>query len=53
MKCRREGTAIFEELDYLYGKLQSIRPLSPESVRQLSEDFMMDYTSSEWAFTVV
>jgi Fic family protein len=35
---------MFEELDYLYGKLQSIRPLSPESVRRLSEDFMIDYT---------
>jgi Fic family protein len=31
-------------LDYLYGKLQSVRPLSPESVRRLSEDFMIDYT---------
>jgi len=35
---------MFEELDYLYGKLQGIRPLSPESVRRLSEDFMIDYT---------
>jgi len=35
---------MFEELDYLYGKLQSVRPLSPESVRRLSEDFMIDYT---------
>jgi len=35
---------MFEELDYLYGKLKSIRPLSPESVRRLSEDFMIDYT---------
>jgi Fic family protein len=40
----KEGFAMFEELDYLYGKLQSIRPLSPESVRRLSEDFMIDYT---------
>jgi Fic family protein len=35
---------MFEELDTLYGKLQNIRPLSPESVRRLSEDFMIDYT---------
>ena len=35
---------MFEELDYLYGKLHGIRPLSPESVRRLSEDFMIDYT---------
>ena len=35
---------MFEELDYLYGKLQGVRPLSPESVRRLSEDFMIDYT---------
>jgi Fic family protein len=32
------------ELDHLFGKLQSLRPLSPESVRRLSEDFMIDYT---------
>ena len=35
---------MFEKLDTLYGKLQSVRPLSPESVRRLSEDFMIDYT---------
>ncbi|MDR1754914.1 MAG: cell filamentation protein Fic, partial [Eubacterium sp.] len=35
---------MLEELDTLYGRLQSIRPLSPESVRRLSEDFMIDYT---------
>jgi len=35
---------MFEGLNYLYGKLQGIRPLSPESVRRLSEDFMIDYT---------
>ena len=35
---------MFEKLDYLYGKLQSVRPLSPESVRRLSEDFMIEYT---------
>lgn len=33
-----------QELDYLYGKLQSVRPLSPESVKRLSEDFIIDYT---------
>ncbi|MDR0310147.1 MAG: Fic family protein [Acidobacteriota bacterium] len=35
---------MFEELDTLYSKLKSIRPLSPESVRRLSDDFMIDYT---------
>ena len=35
---------MFEKLDYLYGKLQSVRPLSPESARRLSEDFMIDCT---------
>jgi len=35
---------MFKELDTLYDKLKSIRPLSPESVRRLSEDFMIDYT---------
>jgi Fic family protein len=35
---------MFKELDNLLGKLQSLRPLSPESVRRLSEDFMIDYT---------
>jgi Fic family protein len=35
---------MFEELEYLYNKLKSVRPLSPESVRRLSEDFMIDYT---------
>ena len=35
---------MFEELDALRSKLQSVRPLSPESVRRLSEDFMIDYT---------
>jgi Fic family protein len=35
---------MFKEIDSLYGKLKSIRPLSPESVRRLSEDFMIDYT---------
>jgi Fic family protein len=35
---------MFNELDVLYGKLKGVRPLSPESVRRLSEDFMIDYT---------
>ena len=35
---------MFVEIDYLYDKLKSIRPLSTESVRRLSEDFMIDYT---------
>ncbi|MCL2225679.1 MAG: Fic family protein [Defluviitaleaceae bacterium] len=35
---------MFAEIDKLHGKLKSIRPLSPESVRRLSEDFMIDYT---------
>ncbi len=35
---------MFEELDALRRKLQSVRPLSPESVKRLSEDFMIDYT---------
>ena len=35
---------MFEELDTLFGKLKSVRPLSPDSVRRLSEDFVIDYT---------
>ena len=35
---------MFKEIDSLYGKLKSVRPLSPESVRRLSEDFMIEYT---------
>jgi Fic family protein len=35
---------MLEELNTLFGKLKSIRPLSSESVRRLSEDFMIDYT---------
>ena len=35
---------MLKEIDSLYSKLKSIRPLSPESVRRLSEDFMIDYT---------
>ena len=35
---------MFEELNHLYDKLKNARPLSPESVRRLSEDFLIDYT---------
>ena len=35
---------MFKEIDSLYSKLKSIRPLPSESVRRLSEDFMIDYT---------
>jgi Fic family protein len=35
---------MFKEIDCLYGKLKNVRPLSPESVKRLSEDFMIDYT---------
>lgn len=35
---------MFVELDALYAKLKTMRPLSPESIRRLSEDFMIDYT---------
>ncbi len=35
---------MFEELDALRRELQSVRPLSPESLRRLSEEFMIDYT---------
>ena len=35
---------MFVEIDRLHEKLKSLRPLSPESVRRLSEDFMIDYT---------
>ena len=35
---------MFKDLDTLYGKLKNARPLSPESIRRLSEDFMIDYT---------
>lgn len=34
----------FVEIDYLHGKLKGLRPLSPGSVKRLSEDFMIDYT---------
>ena len=35
---------MLEELDDLYDKLKNARPLSPGSIRRLSEDFMIDYT---------
>ena len=35
---------MFTEIDLLHEKLKTVRPLSPESVRRLSEDFMIDYT---------
>ena len=35
---------MLNEIDSLYGKLKSVRPLSPESVRRLSEDFMIECT---------
>jgi len=35
---------MFTEINDLYSQLKKLRPLSPESVRRLSEDFMIDYT---------
>jgi len=35
---------MYKEIDSLYNKLKSLRPLSPESVRRLSEDFMIAMT---------
>ena len=35
---------MFVKIDYLHDKLKTFRPLSPESVRRLAEDFMIDYT---------
>ena len=35
---------MLREIDSLFHKLNSIRPLSPESIRRISEDFMIDYT---------
>ena len=35
---------MFEELNDLIDKLKSFRPLSPGSIRRLSEDFLIDYT---------
>ena len=34
----------FVEIDCLHSTLKGLRPLSPGSVRRLSEDFMIDYT---------
>jgi len=34
----------FSEIDRLHNKLKNLRPLSPCSVKRLSEDFMIDYT---------
>jgi Fic family protein len=35
---------LFAEIDCLHDKLQGFRPLSPGSLKRLSEDFMIDYT---------
>jgi len=35
---------MFTEIDHLHTKLKNIRPLSPASIKRLSEDFMIDYT---------
>jgi len=35
---------VFVEINHLHDKLKTLRPLSPESIRRLSEDFMVDYT---------
>jgi Fic family protein len=43
-KTAKGEATMFEEINKLYDRLKSIRPLSPESVRRLSEDFMIDYT---------
>jgi Fic family protein len=40
----KEHIAVFVEIDDLHDKLKAIRPLSPGSVKRLSEDFMIDYT---------
>ncbi|MCL2604112.1 MAG: Fic family protein [Defluviitaleaceae bacterium] len=32
------------EINHLHDRLKGLRPLSPEGVRRLSEDFMIDYT---------
>jgi Fic family protein len=34
----------FMEIDCLHDKLKNLRPLSPESAKRLTEDFMIDYT---------
>jgi len=35
---------MFQEIDSLYAKLKSLRPLSAASLKRLSEDFMIEYT---------
>ncbi|MCL2046422.1 MAG: Fic family protein [Oscillospiraceae bacterium] len=35
---------MFDKIDELYARLQSMRPLSPASVKRLSDDFCIDYT---------
>ena len=35
---------MYSEIDILLAKLQNVRPLTPESIKRLSEDFMIDYT---------
>ena len=35
---------MLEEIDALYEKLKKVRPLSPGSIKRLSEDFLIDYT---------
>lgn len=34
---------MFQEIDSLFTKLKSLRPLSPESVKRLAEDFMINF----------
>lgn len=34
---------MFQEIDALYAKLKTLRPLSPESVKRLAEDFMINF----------
>ena len=41
---KRGKMKTFDEIDKLHNKLKSLRPLSTESIRRLSEDFMIDYT---------
>ena len=35
---------MFARIDYLHDTIKSLRPLSPDSVKRLSEDFMIEYT---------
>lgn len=34
---------MFREIDELFTELKTLRPLSPESVKRLSEDFMINF----------